>query len=195
MKLVILTGMSGAGKSTALKMMEDIGFYCVDNLPIPLIEKFIELADLRNTELQKVAVGVDIRSGQALEDLQDILDHLRGEGKEFDVLFLDAEDGVLVKRYKETRRSHPLAGSDRVDKGIEEERRRLEFLKKQANYIIDTSHLLTRELKTELNKNNYKKIRIFPGISSVSYLSAATGIAWQDAKILSIHGKKDTAET
>ena len=94
MKLVILTGMSGAGKSTALKMMEDIGFYCVDNLPIPLIEKFIELADLRNTELQKVAVGVDIRSGQALEDLQDILDHLRGEGKEFDVLFLDAEDGV-----------------------------------------------------------------------------------------------------
>ena len=118
----------------------------------PLIEKFIELADLRNTELQKVAVGVDIRSGQALEDLQDILDHLRGEGKEFDVLFLDAEDGVLVKRYKETRRSHPLAGSDRVDKGIEEERRRLEFLKKQANYIIDTSHLLTRELKTELNK-------------------------------------------
>ncbi len=152
MKLVILTGMSGAGKSTALKMMEDIGFYCVDNLPIPLIEKFIELADLRNTELQKVAVGVDIRSGQALEDLQDILDHLRGEGKEFDVLFLDAEDGVLVKRYKETRRSHPLAGSDRVDKGIEEERRRLEFLKKQANYIIDTSHLLTRELKTELNK-------------------------------------------
>lgn len=152
MKLVILTGMSGAGKSTALKMMEDIGFYCVDNLPIPLIEKFIELADLRNTELQKVAVGVDIRSGQALEDLQDILDHLRGEGKEFDVLFLDAEDGVLVKRYKETRRSHPLAGSDRVDKGIQEERRRLEFLKKQANYIIDTSHLLTRELKTELNK-------------------------------------------
>ena len=101
MKLVILTGMSGAGKSTALKMMEDIGFYCVDNLPIPLIEKFIELADLRNTELQKVAVGVDIRSGQALEDLQDILDHLRGEGKEFDVLFLDAEDGVLVKRYQE----------------------------------------------------------------------------------------------
>lgn len=87
MKLVILTGMSGAGKSTALKMMEDIGFYCVDNLPIPLIEKFIELADLRNTELQKVAVGVDIRSGQALGDLQDILDHLRGEGKEFDVLF------------------------------------------------------------------------------------------------------------
>ena len=173
MKLVILTGMSGAGKSTALKMMEDIGFYCVDNLPIPLIEKFIELADLRNTELQKVAVGVDIRSGQALEDLQDILDHLRGEGKEFDVLFLDAEDGVLVKRYKETRRSHPLAGSDRVDKGIEEERRRLEFLKKQANYIIDTSHLLTRELKTELNKifveNQEFKNLFYPLDSSMEF--------------------------
>ena len=152
MKLVILTGMSGAGKSTALKMMEDIGFYCVDNLPIPLIEKFIELADLRNTELQKVAVGVDIRSGQALEDLQDILDHLRGEGKEFDVLFLDAEDGVLVKRYKETRRTHPLSGGERVDRGIAEERVRMEFLKKQADYILDTSNMLTRELKTELEK-------------------------------------------
>jgi Predicted P-loop-containing kinase len=144
--------MSGAGKSTALKMMEDIGYFCVDNLPIALIEKFADLADLQDAELQKVAVGVDIRSGQTLEELQDVLDRLKQRGERFDILFLDSQDEVLVKRYKETRRTHPLAGSERVDKGIREERRRLEFLRKQASYIIDTSNMLTRELKAELEK-------------------------------------------
>ena len=153
MKFVILTGMSGAGKSTALKMMEDIGFYCVDNLPIPLLEKFVELSDLQqNAELQKVAVGIDIRSGQALEELRSVLDRIKANGGAYDILFLDAEDSVLVKRYKETRRSHPLAGSERVDKGIAKERERLAFLKERASYIIDTSQLLTRELKEEIGK-------------------------------------------
>ncbi len=152
MKFVILTGMSGAGKSTALKMMEDIGFYCVDNLPIPLLEKFMELSGIQNGELQKVAVGIDIRSGQALDELREVLDRIKNNGGSYDILFLDSDDNVLVKRYKETRRSHPLAGSERVDKGIEEERKRLAFLKRRANYIIDTSQLLTRELKAELDK-------------------------------------------
>ena len=153
MKFVILTGMSGAGKSTALKMMEDIGFFCVDNLPIALLEKFVELSSMQqNAELQKVAVGIDIRSGQALEELRDVLDRIRHAGSGYEILFLDAEDSVLVKRYKETRRNHPLAGGERVDRGIEEERRRLAFLKERANYIIDTSRLLTRELKAELDK-------------------------------------------
>ncbi len=152
MKFVLLTGMSGAGKSTALKMMEDIGYFCVDNLPIALIEKFAELADLQDAELQKVAVGVDIRSGQTLGELQDVLDRLKQKGLQFDILYLDSQDDVLVKRYKETRRSHPLAGNERVDKGIQEERQRLEFLRKQASYIVDTSNMLTRELKAELEK-------------------------------------------
>lgn len=152
MKFVILTGMSGAGKSTALKMMEDIGYFCVDNLPIALIEKFAELADMPSSELQKVAVGVDIRSGQRLEELQAVLDHLRVSGKHFEILYLDSTDAVLVKRYKESRRSHPLAGEDRLDKGIAEERKRMEFLRKQADYILDTSNMLTRELKGELEK-------------------------------------------
>lgn len=153
MKFVILTGMSGAGKSTALKMMEDIGFYCVDNLPIPLLEKFSELTELQqNAELQKVAVGIDIRSGQSLEELRDVLDRIETKGGSYEILFLDAEDGVLVKRYKETRRTHPLAGSERVDKGIQKERERLAFLKERADYIIDTSQLLTRELKAEIEK-------------------------------------------
>jgi len=152
MKFVILTGMSGAGKSTAIKMMEDMGFYCVDNLPIQLLEKFVELSSLQNNELQKVAVGIDIRSGQALEELRDVLDNIEETGVKYDILFLDAEDSVLVKRYKETRRNHPLSGGERVDKGIEEERRRLAFLKERADYIIDTSQLLTRELKAEMEK-------------------------------------------
>ena len=120
MKFVILTGMSGAGKSTAIKMMEDIGFYCVDNLPIPLLEKFVELTTLQSAELQKVAVGIDIRSGQSFDELHGVLDHMKDTGVEYEILFLDAEDSVLVKRYKETRRNHPLAGGERVDKGIEE---------------------------------------------------------------------------
>lgn len=152
MKFVILTGMSGAGKSTAIKMMEDMGFYCVDNLPIQLLEKFVELTSLQNNELQKVAVGIDIRSGQALEELRGVLDNIKKNGVEYEILFLDAEDSVLVKRYKETRRNHPLSGGERVDKGIEEERKRLAFLKERADYIIDTSQLLTRELKVEMEK-------------------------------------------
>ncbi len=152
MRFVILTGMSGAGKSTALKMLEDIGYFCVDNLPIPLIEKFVELTEMEHAELPKVAVGIDIRSGQAIDGLQDVLERMRAHGSKFEILFLDAEDSVLVKRYKETRRSHPLALGERVDKGIALERKRVDFLRKQADFIIDTSQLLTRELKAELEK-------------------------------------------
>lgn len=152
MKFVILTGMSGAGKSTALKMMEDMGYFCVDNLPIALIEKFAELAAMPSSKLQRVAVGIDIRSGQRLEGLQDVLDNLRKNGKEFEILYMDSTDEVLVKRYKETRRTHPLSGGERVDKGIALERTQIEFLKKQADYILDTSNMLTRELKAELEK-------------------------------------------
>ena len=152
MRFVILTGMSGAGKSTALKMMEDMGYYCVDNLPISLVESFVELAEANDAELQKVAVGIDIRSGQNLEALLSVLLKIEATGKTCEVLFLEAEDTVLVKRYKETRRSHPLAEGERVDKGIDLERKKLEHLKKRADYIIDTSQLLTRELKTELQK-------------------------------------------
>ena len=151
MRFVILSGMSGAGKSTALKMMEDMGYFCVDNLPITLLESFVELAD-GAAELSKVAVGIDIRSGQKLEELLDKLKCIEQSGKIIEVLFLDSEDSVLVKRYKETRRSHPLAEGERVDKGITLERKRLENLKKRADYIIDTSQLLTRELQAELKK-------------------------------------------
>ena len=152
MRFVIVTGMSGAGKSTALKMLEDAGYFCVDNLPIPLIGKFAELAANPGKELDKFALGVDIRSGAGLKELESVLEEMLVKNCKYEILYLEAEDEVLVKRYKETRRSHPLAAGERLDKGIEEERKRLAFLKERATYIIDTSQLLTRELKTELEK-------------------------------------------
>lgn len=152
MQFIMVTGMSGAGKSSVLKMFEDIGYFCVDNLPIQLIPKFTQLSFESSNAIDKVALGVDIRSGQNLEELQDILQGFRENGIQYKILYLDANTDVLVKRYKETRRSHPLARSGRVDKGIEAERTRLEFLKKQADYIIDTSMLLIRELKAEIDK-------------------------------------------
>ena len=153
MRLVIVTGMSGAGKSTALKMLEDARYFCVDNLPIALVGKFVSLmATSQDEEVQNAAIGIDARSGRALEELEVVLDRLKAEGHTFEILFLDADDKVLVKRYKETRRTHPLAKDDRVDKGINLEREQMTFLKERADYIIDTSQLLTRELKQELEK-------------------------------------------
>lgn len=152
MRFVIVTGMSGAGKSTALKMLEDMGYFCVDNLPILLLKKFAELACDLGSEIEKVALGVDVRSGQALGELEQVLEEIVMEGFQYEIVFLDASDSVLVKRYKETRRSHPLSRGDRVDKGIALERAKMGFLKKHADYIIDTSQLLTRELHQELGK-------------------------------------------
>ena len=153
MRCVIVTGMSGAGKSTALKMLEDMGYFCVDNLPVPLIPKMADLFSVPGTEINKAALGVDIRSGQNFHELEDILKGLDSSGTRFEILYLESSDDVLIKRYKETRRFHPLSGKGgRVEEGIKEERKRLEFLRKRADYLIDTSHMLTRELRAELSK-------------------------------------------
>lgn len=152
MRLVIVTGMSGAGKSSALKMLEDAGYFCVDNIPIQLIHKLVVLAAGDTKEFDKIALGIDIRSGQALDELDEILDATLKEGYNYEILFLEASTKVLVKRFKETRRNHPLAVNTRLEAGIDEERKKLSFLKKKADYIIDTSNLLVRELKTEINQ-------------------------------------------
>lgn len=154
MKLVIVTGMSGAGKSSTLKMMEDLGFFCIDNLPAPLIEKFAELltgplSEMPGGELGKVAIGVDARTG--LISLKKPLETLKSQGVMYEIFFLDAEDSILVKRFKETRRAHPLAMGGRIEDGIAEERKQLEYLRRNATYILDTSHMLIRDLKKEIN--------------------------------------------
>ena len=152
MRFVIVTGMSGAGKSTALKMLEDMGYFCVDNLPIALVTKFGEMLTTPDSELNRVALGIDVRSGEALDGLEQHLKGLDEKGISYEILFLDAKSDVLVKRYKETRRQHPLGGIGHVDVGIAKEREKISFLKLRATYILDTSKMLTRELKAELEK-------------------------------------------
>lgn len=152
MSFVIVTGMSGAGKSTALKIFEDMGFFCVDNLPISLINKFADLTRAPGYNIHKIALGIDIRSGQVLGELENILSTLSINNYKYKILFLDANDEVLIKRFKETRRKHPLAAMQRVDEGIRDERELIAFLRKRADYIIDTSFMLTRDLKLELEE-------------------------------------------
>lgn len=152
MRFVIVTGMSGGGKSTALRMLEDAGFYCVDNLPVPLIKKFVELIAMPNSEVTKVALGLDVRADQSFADVQKILENLRENGYSFEILFMEAGDAELLRRYKETRRVHPLSPEGRIEDGIHKERRILKDMKNKADYVIDTSRLLTRELKEELDR-------------------------------------------
>ena len=154
MRFVIVTGMSGGGKSTAMRMLEDVGFFCVDNLPVPLIEKFMELLVMPGNEISKAALGLDVRADQSFGDAMKILDRMRQNGFIFEVLFMDASDSTLVKRYKESRRVHPLCTPEdsRVEHGISKEREILTEMKKKADYIIDTSKLLTRKLKEEIDR-------------------------------------------
>ena len=151
MRFVIVTGMSGSGKRTAMKMLEDVGFYCVDNLPVALIEKFVELIAMPNSEVNKVALGIDVRVDQSFNGVCRILEKLKENGYIFEILFLEASDAVLLKRYKETRRLHPLSPEGRVEEGIHKERETLREIRQKADYIIDTSNLLTRELKEEID--------------------------------------------
>lgn len=165
MRIVIVTGMSGAGKRTALKVFEDAGYYCVDNLPVELVLKFVELAQNSKHKLHDIAMGVDVRVGDSFAGLSEVLKKMKTKNYKYEVLFLEADDEVLVKRYKETRRNHPLAGEHRIMEGIVLERQELAFIKEKADYIIDTTTLLTRELRHELekifiNKEKFKNLMV-----------------------------------
>lgn len=150
-KLLIVTGMSGAGKTIALKSLEDMGYYCVDNLPIPLVDKFAELITDGNEQITKAALGIDVRSGKDLPLLKEIFDEWDIKGNvDYEVVFLDASDETLLKRFKETRRAHPLSKDGRVETGIEAERQEMDWLKDNAGFIIDTTRLLTKELRAQL---------------------------------------------
>lgn len=153
MRFVIVTGMSGAGKSSAMKILEDDGYFCVDNLPVSLLSTFIQLTEGSSEQIQRVALGLDIRAGHdSLAEAAPVIHELKEEGYSMEILFLEASTPVLVKRYKETRRMHPLSQGGRMDSAIETERECLKDLKKQADYIIDTSTILIRELKQNLDR-------------------------------------------
>ena len=151
MRFVIVTGMSGAGRSTALKILEDCGYYCADNLPISLLPMFAQLMN-DNPDITKAAVGIDIRNGKELDKMDGQLSDMKATGFQYEILFMDASDKTLIKRYKETRRQHPMAVDGRVETGLKEERAKLAFLKKEADYIMDTSQLLVRELVQNMDE-------------------------------------------
>ncbi|WP_373598889.1 RNase adapter RapZ [Paraclostridium bifermentans] len=152
MRFIIVTGLSGSGKSEAMKSLEDIGFYCVDNLPPTLITKFAELCYQGSSDIDKVALGIDIRGREFFKTLNESLNQLEKENYKYEVLFLDCADDILVKRYKMTRRNHPLAKSTQITEGIKEEREILKTLRDKADSIIDTSNMKPRDLKEEVSR-------------------------------------------
>lgn len=152
MRFVIVTGMSGAGKSSALKMLEDVGYFCVDNLPVVLLDKFAQMTLDQTAKVENVALGIDIRNGEGIGELETMLGKIKEMGISFEILFLNASNRILLKRYKETRRNHPLSRNGRVEDGIAKEREAMKFLMESATYVIDTSQLLIRELKEEIER-------------------------------------------
>ena len=145
MRIIIVTGVSGAGKSTALRALEDAGYFCVDNLPVPLMNRFVELL-AEAGESEQAAVGVDAREGEFLSSSREVFTALRKEGHQLEVLFLDADDDVLVRRFSETRRRHPLSGDD-LREGIAREREILKSLREEASAYVDTGNLNVHQLK------------------------------------------------
>lgn len=150
MRFIIVTGLSGAGKTETTRTLEDMGYFCVDNLPPKLIPKFAEACN--NGKIEKVALVIDIRGGVFFDDLFESLLFLKHNEFKYEILFLDSSDEVLVKRFKEARRSHPLAHEGRVINGINEERKRLREVKDRADIIIDTTKYKIRDLREKLNE-------------------------------------------
>jgi len=152
MELVIITGMSGAGRSQAMKVLEDFGYYCIDNLPPVLVHQFVSLCDQNTEDIKKLALVTDIRGGVFFEDLEKELKVLKASGVNYKLLFLDSSDKVLIKRFKEARRSHPMNPTGSIEDGISLERERLSKLREVADTIIDTSGYNLSQFKNEMSK-------------------------------------------
>lgn len=150
MRFVVITGMSGAGKSLAMRCLEDLGYYCVDNMPPMLLGKFAELCCQTDSKIDKVALVIDTRGGEMFADAAVCIDSLEKGGNNCEILFLDADDGILVKRYKESRRKHPLSADGRLLEGIARERDLLSDIREQADYVVNTSDMQPRALKEYL---------------------------------------------
>jgi UPF0042 nucleotide-binding protein len=152
LEVIIVTGLSGSGKSVAIRALEDNGYFCIDNLPALLMPKFIDLCEGYNEGITRIALGVDLRAGQFLQALPQVLADMRHAGHHVQVLFFDASDDVLLRRFSETRRPHPLAGEEPIQEGISRERKALEAMRELADKVIDTSDLNVHELKREMEQ-------------------------------------------
>ena len=162
--LVIISGVSGSGKSTAMNVLEDLGYYCVDNLPMTLLPKFIEICENSQGDINKIALVVDIREGVFFEGAPEVIRELKERGHPIDVIFLDSSDEALVKRYKETRRKHPLSGDGNILDGIAKEREMLSELKQLSSDSIDTSdysvHDLKERIRSKFGKSSSRSLLI-----------------------------------
>ena len=152
MDVIIVTGLSGAGKSQAINCMEDLGYYCIDNLPPALIKNFLDLIMRDKVFIEKAAFVMDIRGGEFFDDLKSSLGELKTAGLKFKIMFLEASDEILIRRFNETRRTHPLACAGNTKEGITEERKRLLEIRKISDYIIDTSNMKASQLNEEIKK-------------------------------------------
>ncbi|HXG20821.1 MAG TPA: RNase adapter RapZ [Methylomirabilota bacterium] len=152
MRVVIVTGLSGSGKSTAIHVLEDLGFYCIDNLPVTLIPPFLELCAKSEEPITRVALGIDLRERVSLREYPSVLEELRRRGQRVEILYFEAADEVLLRRFSETRRPHPAAGGGGIAQGIRTERERLVGLRELADQIIDTSALTVHELRDQLRQ-------------------------------------------
>ena len=150
--IFIITGLSGSGKSFAIRALEDNGFFCVDNLPAPLIPKFIDLCQGYKEDIMRIALGVDLRAGQFLQALPQVMEEIKAAGHRVQILFFDASDDVLLRRFSETRRPHPLAGQESIQEGISRERKALEPIRALADRVIDTSDFNVHQLKREMEQ-------------------------------------------
>lgn len=171
-RLVIVTGLSGAGKTQAIKHLEDLGFFCVDNLPPALVGKMAELVGGSTGKVARVALGIDLRGGDFFGHTLDALAELERAGVPYQILFLEASDEALVRRFKETRRRHPLAPEGRVLEGIRAERERLQAIRGRATYILDTSDLAPQDLRkaiTEMFAGEAKEKRLFITVVSFGF--------------------------
>lgn len=153
LRFVIITGISGAGKTLALRHLEDLGYFCVDNLPPALISKFAELCNQSSGSINRVAVVMDIRGGEFFDNLSEALNFLKCNHYHYEILFLEADEETLIRRYKEVRRQHPLAGDGSILQGIRAEKEKLSQLRERANLVIDTTSLTPQRLRGELAAN------------------------------------------
>ena len=151
-RLLIVTGMSGAGKTQVMQALEDMGYFCVDNIPPVLIPKFSEICRQGGARINRVALVVDIRGGEFFDALSESLDTLKTMKVPYEIVFMDATDETLIRRYKESRRSHPLAPNGRISAGLKEEREMLDAIRHKADYLIDTSNMKTSALKDYLKE-------------------------------------------
>ena len=166
MRFVMITGMSGAGKTQVMHVLEDMGYYCIDNMPLVFLVPFAKMCFKETNKFENVAIVVDIRGGDMFDEIGGALKELDQQNFPYEILFLEARESILVKRYKETRRKHPLSMNGTIEDGIMRERERLAYLRGQATHIIDTSRLLTRELKQSIldiyweTEENYFRIQV-----------------------------------